>query len=513
MPTAQQTKADEKRRSDIRRLIALAGSAAYLGPIASASIQVRDQILGAMFADPKPTAGTIAGILSDARERLVQLTEASVERLASVVVEMNDEGTQEDLDLDRAFAGTGVVLDSFGHPLPLARLPKDIKWSQATPEYVFLKMSTLVVLNGELLQAKRTPLIKAFRGEVDHTIYSRDTKFRGVRSDDRLKRQKQDGYRTRARRLVRYALSDTFAAAVANQFRKGKSPAAIRNFINNRLGINRSEVGKTDPRSEGGMIRLLELIMREKSLQILEEDRQRDYENIDKSLLEGYELRSVFAETTRPSHAARDRWKFYRDNREGSSLPWSQRLIPPYAPNCLCFTRQIWGTPEPYVAWAATPRFRGAHVVKPQDVGGWTYEKGSFRQLTKSDIGRRLGKEDSPSLLVRDIGTYQTWFDKQSANVKALIVGDRRVAALQTNGIGNPTYKDFVRPDGSFLSANVLAREGRSVRRNRKRKVARAMNRQLRLQREALTAGRKLSTEQEEQYRRRLELFLRKTFK
>lgn len=522
MPTALETRTDEQRRSDIKTIIALAGSASYLGPIVSTTVQLRDQILGAMFADPRPTASTISGILSDARNRLLQLTRSSTERLAATVVEMNDTSTQELLTLDQAFAGAGVPIDSFGHTMPLAKEPKDVKWDLATLEHVMLKISGLIVLNGEMFQDRKTPLIDEIRGDVDPTQYATNSSFNDLRSDevrgdsqDELRRQKQDGYLTRSRRVLAAALGGGFAAAVANQFRKGKPPSAIKAFIDSKLGIGTTKQPgpfRTASR-EGGMIRGLEIVMREKALQTLEQDRQRDYDEIPRSLLEGYELRSVFAETTRASHAARDGWTFYRDNREGSALPWNRRLIPPYAHNCLCFTRQIWATPEPYVAWSATPRFKGAHIVKTQDVGGWTFEKGKFRQLTSDDVGRRLGGQDTPSLVVRDIGTFQTWFDRQLPTVKALIVGDRRFLAVQSHGIPSPTYKHFVKPDGSFLSANVLARESRGVRRSRRRKVGRVMNRQLKLWRKSLEQGSsrfKLTFEEEEQYRRRLALFLRR---
>lgn len=121
----------------------------------------------------------------------------------------------------------------------------------------------------------------------------------------------------------------------------------------------------------------------------------------------GYTLHSRFWPTTDPVHASNDGMRFFSDNRPGSSLPWSQRLIPPYRKNCVCFTTPIVGFPE-----ELTPIF---NEVVPGEQG----------------------------LEPRNPGTWADWYSQQSPEVKEIVGGTREFVP--------PTLSSILGPDGRFL--------------------------------------------------------------
>ncbi len=193
----------------------------------------------------------------------------------------------------------------------------------------------------------------------------------------------------------------------------------------------------------------------------------------------GYQLHSVFIQTTRPLHASNDGMKFYKDNREGSDRPWSRRIIPPYGPNCLCFTRDI-----------------------VEDAVGREY----FIRWQFTD---QPGYEE---LEVREVGTWAQWFDMQRPGIKKRMIGERRYKTI-FDRLGRVEYADIVGTKGRFLSVASLRREDNRRRRNRRRHVLRQIRRTQQQANEAYREGKgqwDLTPFEERQYRRRQEVFARR---
>lgn len=196
----------------------------------------------------------------------------------------------------------------------------------------------------------------------------------------------------------------------------------------------------------------------------------------------GYTLHSRFAERTAPDHAARDGYRYFKDNRAGSAAAWSARIIPPYRKNCLCFTIPILETPE-----------------------GETYD---------AEFGIRVS--GTQVISIRDVGTWQTWFDSQPPWVAKKLIGERRWFAAASTGNGRPTWADFVTPKGKIMPVRRLLDESQIERFRRKERVKIIIEEQSRRHFEAWERGDgrfDSSPELEAEYRRRLDVFLRRWLK
>lgn len=166
-------------------------------------------------------------------------------------------------------------------------------------------------------------------------------------------------------------------------------------------------------------------------------DRDDDLKEVIGDAYLGYVLHSRFLPTTAPDHAARDGWKFYRDNRSGSALPWSQRIIPPYRKNCVCFTIPI-------------------------------FERPTGEEYTEEFGVRLSGGEE---IQLRDVGTWSAWFNSQRATVQQTIVGRERWFANAARGSTRQRWSEYHRTDGTMLSASQLLSENGNTRRARIRQV------------------------------------------
>lgn len=193
----------------------------------------------------------------------------------------------------------------------------------------------------------------------------------------------------------------------------------------------------------------------------------------------GYTLHSRFAERTAPDHAARDGFRYFKDNRPGSAAPWSERIIPPYRKNCLCFTIPILETPE-----------------------GEVYD---------AEFGLRVS--GTQLISIRDVGTWQTWFDQQQPWVHKKLIGEKRWFAAASTGNGKPSWSDFVRPDGSIMPVRRLLDESVIERQRRKERVRIIIEEQSKRHFEAWERGEgrfDSTPEVEAAYRKRLDVFLRR---
>ena len=490
----------------IRMVVSLSNAPTYLGGIVAIINEMADLI----SADPDNTNDYIAR----ARASLPGEMESSVERLHGLAIGLNGDYLADSLTP----GGIQMIrpTDEFGQAIPEPGKAPFVFGTADTPAVLRTAMA-LLYLNGDSELEKRDPIVDRIRG---NRVADSVARVREFRDDVSLRRQKPGSWKSRASRaFARFAKG--LSAAVRSIFRKFedriKAQAEVRVFVRKRAGI----LGKRGAGTLGspsfrrpGVNRDLQLIMRQRTLEEMERDRQIDLDKIPRQLLLGYELRSAFSEDTRPSHAARDGVKFYRDNRAGSYLPWSQRIVPPYAYNCLCTTRLIYDNPEhPFVPWEATPRLRGAKVIESHDVGARTFDPKSqnWRRITSDEVGTTIGNQDGVRLAARDVKSYAEWFDVQSPSTKASLVGARRMAAVQSTGVTKPRYQDLTDTDGRFLSARAILREPRRARRRRRRAVSRAIRRQSAAYQKAFREGHskhKFSRDDERNYRKRLDILL-----
>lgn len=196
----------------------------------------------------------------------------------------------------------------------------------------------------------------------------------------------------------------------------------------------------------------------------------------------GYTLHSKFAANTAPDHAARDGWKFYKDDRPGSALPWSERIIPPYRKNCLCFTVEILQEPD-------GPEYHAEFDVR---VSG--------------------GKP----ITIRDVGTWQTWFDQQPAHVQKKLMGERKWFGVASKGLGHPKWSSFVEPNGKHIATRRLLSETTEETLRRMEKVDIIGRIQHDRYSQAWSEGFgkfDMNPYEEAAYRRRLDVFLRRALK
>lgn len=175
----------------------------------------------------------------------------------------------------------------------------------------------------------------------------------------------------------------------------------------------------------------------------------------------GYTLHSAFAVNTRPHHARRDGAKFYLDDREGSYLPWEQRIQPPYwfdneateqgqrsGGRCLCFTIPRLETPE-----------------------GFEYS---------AEFGVR--NSGGIEITARDVGTLRNWFNGQRSGVRRQLVGADRWEAVNDD---LAELERFYGLNGKLVPAARLRAETPEQTRSRVDRVRAIMDAQEQRHREA----------------------------
>lgn len=328
-----------------------------------------------------------------------------------------------------------------------------------TQREILLRASPLLVIPGDTDQTKRTPLKDLVFGQPD--LAKNEITIAAESVDPQVSAH----WRNKLRLIMQDVIADGEEAAQAIA-RLEALPNVTKQL---QLRIERAresvlmELQHEGMRTNGAM-----------------QEATRDWLPTD--IYSGYTLHSRFYPTTAPDHAARDGWKFYRDDRPGGNLPWQQRLIPPYRKNCLCFTVPILEDPD-----------------------GEEYH---------AEFGVRIsgGKEIS----IRDVGTWQTWFDNQLPSTQQRLVGQRRWMAAASRGLGKPKWGQFVRPDGRHLSVRNILNESDDALRVRLEKVRIIGDIQHDRYSKAWADGFgkfDMNPYEEAAYRRRLDIFLRRALK
>ena len=268
---------------------------------------------------------------------------------------------------------------------------------------------------------------------------------------------------------------------------------------------------------KAGMLGLLRQELRHEALRIGGDIREEGIKQVDGKVCVGYILYSRFLPTTGDEHAANDGLRFYRDNREEADRPWSQRLIPPYRKNCVCFTQPIYEDPlgESYGEFSSTSQaISGARKIKSSDIGGriWDQDRGGYVTITAEDVGTTIkGRQDWGMIEPRDVGSFGNWFDQQFPGIQQKLMGEPRWRAVKSKvGDRKPRYSDFIDIRGRFLSVRVIERESEVQRILRTRSVHTQIKTRQRLYREGFEEGGskfRVRPNDEAGYRRRLERF------
>lgn len=243
----------------------------------------------------------------------------------------------------------------------------------------------------------------------------------------------------------------------------------------------------------------------------------RVFEVATADVLVGYTLHSRFLDTTDPVHAGNDGNRYFQDNREGSTAPWSERLVPPYRKNCVCFSIEIWENPLGDVfstEFDAIPRLSGSRVIRVADIGSrvFSLDDNGFITITGSDVGRLIrSREDWEVITPRDVGSFARWYDQQLPGIRRTLVGDQRFEAAFARRGGLPQYGDFVDGRGRFASARTILQETEGERLVRLERSRTTIEAQERFHVEAWEAGEDrwaLNPREERRYKSRLEVFL-----
>lgn len=354
---------------------------------------------------------------------------------------------------------TGLPIDATGALKPRPGIvPPNLTDDGMSLREMLLKISPLIVMPGDSDQDKRSPLVKEVLGDVASGAMIEADVTASVPAISKPWPPKLD--------FILQELVQTGQEITAQLTARSETGPAVKRL---QLGFESA---------------------RENLLQELSHETNRIRGRVDDEIgrrlpddiYAGYTLHSRFAARTAPDHAARDGQRFYKDNRQGSAANWSNRIIPPYRKNCLCFTIPILETPE-----------------------GETYD---------AEFGIRVSGDSLIS--IRDVGTWQSWFDQQQVWVHKRLMGERRWFAAASTGNGRPTWSDFVKPDGSILSLRRLLGESVTSRQRRKDRVAIIINEQAKRHFDAWERGDgrfDSSPEVEAEYRRRLDAFLRKVLK
>jgi hypothetical protein len=188
----------------------------------------------------------------------------------------------------------------------------------------------------------------------------------------------------------------------------------------------------------------------------------------------GWIMRSRFLPTTAPDHAARDGWRFYRDDRPGSTRPWAEESLwyPPYRKNCVCFAVPIY-------------------------------------ESELQDGSETLGIDEYPDVSPRSLPDWAAWFDAQRPAVQRKLVGDRRWFATASFGQGGVRWTQMTR-DGRVMNTARLLSESPQTRGERIESENVLLEERRTRYREAWRTGKfRLTPAEEADYRRRLDRLLK----
>lgn len=353
---------------------------------------------------------------------------------------------------------SGFNFDRQGWPVPApGNPPPDLQDLETISKLeVFLLLSPLLAVAGSQIQAQRTPVREVVLGEE----------------------------------FFRRSASERFRADVANHWRirlaatlRTLDDIAFRMEVKIRQEVERRKVAAL--LRSAMALRVDESGFASRVLSDLRHENLRTKGTIDDEIyreqpvVAGYRLNSRFLPTTAPDHAARDGVKFYKDNRPGSYSNWSERLIPPYRVNCVCFT---------------TPLLED-----------------ELRNELEPAFGIQFSRQKP--ITIRDVGTFSSWFDQQRPGIQRHVMGDRRWFAAASAGIGRVGYADFVKPNGHLMQPRELLAESIQQRNLRRQESAIVIRLQSERFREAWrSAGGRFdsSPELEAEYRKQLENFLRR---
>ena len=407
----------------------------------------------------------LADVFRQANQDLIDAADASLSSLAIRIRQIEARILDGLLSVPQKRASTGLPMDSEGNVKPKARtIPKRIRDQEMPLDNVLLAAATLLHVTGDSSLEKKHPSAYKILGAPEADI------------DSRVLRSSWSPYARRIGIPIRSTVSG-FIGSLRHGL--GASISYLKGILGLKTGDGTRGIfgSPTEPLTGlRGVGRRFQQFIRDQAVAILGDERK-DFQD-GTTYLAGYVLRSVFANNTAPSHAARDGARFYRDDREGSYGSWAARLIPPYErSSCLCFTTDILDDvtdPEFTAEWSATPL---VHGVEP-----------------------------------RDVKTYAEWFSVQRPGIKNTIVGDKRWTASLTRN-QTPVYSDFVRPNGQWMNHRSILNESAVDRLTRKQLVDEVVERQSALNQQSLKDGTNrysLTGNGERQYRRRLFLFLQR---
>ena len=387
---------------------------------------------------------------------LVQVFGQSIDAMIQEFIELSKREFRRAVDIPTLRKATGLPIDSRGRVKPRpGPMPPVIEDESLSLSEIVAIASPLLVLGGSRYLQNR---VGDAADEVFESFNPRS-----------FRRSPREEFRN-IEEVLRRTFQQTPIRSVPNTIQNAETSMEALQEVRRII----------DPRREtGGFVNRLRLNMRQEALRIISDVEERMFDELPDDGLVGYVLHSVFAENTRVSHANNDSNRYYRDNRSESSAPWAQRLIPPYAINCLCFRQLIYETAtegEFLAEWRAFPMRSGGRLIREFDVGGIIYdaEEGRERRITQSDVGNVIRARDQVNIIEpRDVQTWAIWFDRQRPGIQRRLMGDDRFnAAFARNRLGGVQrvfYRDFVDVRGRILPASVIQRESagrRRVRRN-----------------------------------------------
>ena len=197
--------------------------------------------------------------------------------------------------------------------------------------------------------------------------------------------------------------------------------------LRTRLGLptgapRRDRAGEPERRTVGseGLARAAQTLLRHEVLTAVGQDR--DMLRLDfPQVYAGFQLFHIESDQSRESHAANHKNRYYVDDRPGAAAKWKNRLVPPYEPNCICYTVELWRDDVPLPVEAQFQVF--------------------FRNT---------------AIIARDGQQWAEWFDSQSPKIKQLLVGAERYEAVRGRKRTAVRYEDFIDGRGWFLQPKTL---------------------------------------------------------
>lgn len=347
-------------------------------------------------------------------------------------------------------ATTGLNYDAKGNVVPpVVELPPNVRDDDTPLAEILLIAAPLLAVSGLTILKKAIPLLLHPLGKLVSRQSTQDrvsTPSRAVGGGDFQSAPWNEQMARVNQSLLKLRTS---LQAIRQQADKATK---ARQAINETLGLG------GEP---GGFTANVALVVRSEVTRVNAEA-QRELETIvPKHVLVGTQIHSRFIPTTRPTHAANDGKRWYRDERPGSAGPWESRLIAPYEINCVCFNTSIW--------------------------------EDEFSDEVRAEFGikriiiDRGGTRVPVDITIRDVGQWNSWFAQQLPPIQQRIVGDRRWFAWAANNTagGQPTWYDFTDVDGRELTARELLDESPLARQTRVSRATRAGEQQTRLVRQA----------------------------